>query len=146
MNELRPIPGFEGRYSVTNDGQVFSHPKTRAPGAVGGLCHDGRWLKPRVNDNGYLRVSLMRTGTKRSSLFFVHALVALAWVPNLAHYPRINHMNGIKTDNRSENLEWCTTSMNTQHAWDTGLLQVSEGLRESARRNIKKAHEKRGTA
>jgi hypothetical protein len=146
MSELRPIPGFKGRYSVTCDGCVFSHPKTGSRSGIGGLRHNGRWLKPRLSQNGYRRVSLMRPESKRASAIFVHVLVALAWVPNPNEYPRVNHLNGIKTDNRHSNLEWCTASMNSKHAWDTGLSKVTEGLRESARRNITIANQKRRAA
>ena len=53
----------------------------------------------------------------------VHRLVALYFLENPNKYPDINHKNGIKDDNRAENLEWCSKSMNMRHAYDTGLIK-----------------------
>lgn len=101
FKELDEFPG----YSVNEEGQVKG-PK-------------GRVLKPAKNTQGYLYVSCCKNGKQFSR--FVHQLVAAAFIENPEGKREVNHQNGIKTDNRVENLEWSTGSENRQHAFDTGL-------------------------
>ena len=93
---MKPIPGFDG-YRITNDGQVYSQKRQR-------------FMKPYRNNRGYM---VLRVGGKCTG---VHRLVALAYVPNPALLSEVNHKNGVKTDNRAENLEWCTRKANARHA------------------------------
>lgn len=86
------------RYSVSDTGEVRND-KT------------GRTLKPLITGHGYYRVHLS-PGKKR---FPIHRLVADAFIPKTEGKTQINHKNGIKTDNRVENLEWCTASENCLH-------------------------------
>ncbi len=72
----------------------------------------------QFDTNGYAAVSLRGDVNKRHS---VHRLVAEAFLPNPDRKRTVNHINGVKTDNRLENLEWATHSENNQHSYDTGL-------------------------
>jgi hypothetical protein len=70
--------------------------------------------KPRLTQYGYFDVFLSYKGITAN--FLIHRLVAFEHLPNPKGLPFINHKNGIKTDNRVENLEWCTSSHNQLHA------------------------------
>lgn len=109
-SKMLDIPGYAGRYSITPDGQVWSH-------------INQKWLRSDVNNNGYHRVKLY--GNQGYRKVGVHRLVMLAFVgPSDL---QVNHKNGDKSDNRLENLEYCTSSENQLHAHRTGLnTQIGE--------------------
>jgi len=76
-----------------------------------------------INKSGYIKISLSYKNTK--GYFVIHRLVALAFIENTNNYPVVNHLNGIKHDNRQINLEWTTHAGNIQHAFYTGLIKPS---------------------
>lgn len=115
-NELRPVPGWEGLYSVTADGRVWSHGYQWRNTGHSATEHAGKWLTPWLT-LGYPCVGLSdRNGAKKKVM--VHRIVASAWVQNEDPERRkhVNHINGVKTDNHYTNLEWCTQRHNNQHA------------------------------
>lgn len=90
-----------------------------------------RFVKGRIRvldhgSRGYLMVRF----TSKGKYYPVHRLVALAFIPNPKNLPQINHKNGIKHDNRVDNLEWCTISENAKHAFRTGLRSKYWGANE----------------
>ena len=92
MEIWKDAPGFPG-YQVSDAGRVKR-------------SINGKMLRPVRYSNGYYVVNL--SGRRIG----VHRLVAMAFVPNPDGLPQINHKNEIKTDNRAENLEWCTAKYN----------------------------------
>lgn len=86
-------------------------------------------FKPKLkksfkNKQGYLKIQLNTEIGKKN--FFVHRLVAIHFIPNIENKKTVNHINGIKDDNRVENLEWATQKENNLHSRLTGLNDISK--------------------
>jgi hypothetical protein len=125
MGEIiwKDIPGYEGLYQISNDGQVKSlERKTYTITPLGEIIHSqtkpSRIMKPTntrgKSKSGYSFVFLSKE-TKKPMM--VHRLVALAFLPPVEGKPLVNHKNGKKLDNRLENLEWCNKSENSLHSY-----------------------------
>jgi len=114
---IRPIPGFEGSYSASEDGRIWSEVRRVQKTPRCQMLIGGKWLKPCMH-HGYWHVALRRGPNTKT--YPVHRLVAMAWIPirdkDLWH---VNHKNGVRTDNRVANLEWCTPRENNLHAYRT---------------------------
>ena len=112
--EEKPINGFPN-YTITRCGRIFTY------------SYGYRKEKKTVlNKVGYYRVGLWNNSGKPTN-FSVHRLIATHFIPNPEGKPCVNHKNGVKHDNRVENLEWCTYAENTQHAYETGLAEGLKG-------------------
>lgn len=98
----RDIKGFEGLYKVSNLGNVKR-------------VNKDVYLGLFKTKKGYITTSLSKSGKVCSKR--VHRLVAEAFIPNPKHKAEVNHKNGIRNDNRVENLEWCTSSENNLHKY-----------------------------
>jgi hypothetical protein len=124
-SEVKIIPGYEN-YECDIFGNVWSlnYNKTKKR----------RKLKPSINRYGYLYVSLW--GNRKGKTHTIHRLVMLSFVgeSNL----QVNHINGIKDDNRLENLEYCTVLENNLHALRTGLKKMPKGENHPSNKLTKK--------
>lgn len=116
MNEIWiNIIGNRETYSISNLGNV----KTLDRNGSRGTIVKGHSLKQHKNSSGYYRVSLNITGKRKD--YFIHRLVAEYFIDNPNKYEFVNHKDGNKSNNRSDNLEWCSRSENELHAWRIGL-------------------------
>lgn len=97
---IKDIEGYEGRYAVMDNGEVWSY-KTK------------RFLKFGKHKCGYLQVALWTNN--KPKYYFVHRLVANAFIPNPNNFPQVNHKDEDKTNNCVDNLEWCDRKYNMNY-------------------------------
>lgn len=122
MEEIyKDIEGYEGLYQVSNLGNVKSlkNNKTKKE----------KVLKLEIR-NGYLKVDLCKNKTRKT--YFVHRLVANAFLHNPHNYPCVNHKDECRTNNEVENLEWCTHKYN---------LEYNNGQKRRAESRSKKVYQ-----
>ena len=94
---MKDIKGYEGLYAVTSCGKVWSY-------------RNECFLKPKVNRNGYLFVNLYKD--RKAKSYTIHNLVAEAYIPNTDNLPQVDHIDGNKTHNYVNNLQWITNRDN----------------------------------
>lgn len=106
-DSMKKVPDFEN-YTIDKNGVVRS----------------GKTVKTQtLGKNGYLYVTLYKNNSGKK--LYIHRLMAILFLENKEGKRTVNHINGIKTDNRLENLEWATDRENIKHAYDTGLNKGS---------------------
>ena len=111
MEYWKAIEGFEGEYSISTTGKVASNKSNLI-------------LKSRKDRYGYLLVTLWFKGKAYTKK--IHRLVAIAFIDNPNNLETVNHIDGIKTNNNLDNLEWLSIADNHRHGFYTGLHTVGE--------------------
>ena len=115
MEEIwKPVKGFEGYYEVSNLGRVRSIDRV----VVDTVRNCERLLKGKVliqkdNGNGYKNVMFCKEHKIYNK--YVHRLIAEAFLPNPDNLPQVNHKDEDKSNNRVDNLEWCTSFYNNEY-------------------------------
>lgn len=103
----RDVPGYEGRYLISNLGNLKS--------LIWWRKKKTRVVIPSISINGYLYVGLNDGCVIKT--YGIHRLVAMAFIPNTEGKPEVNHINRNPQDNRPSNLEWMTEAENIRHSW-----------------------------
>ena len=97
---MKDIVGYEGLYAVTSCGKIYSYRRKK-------------FLKPDINASGYLKVGLSKDGQRKK--YFIHRLVAEAYIPNPEGLPQVNHKDENTENNCLQNLEWCDPKYNANY-------------------------------
>lgn len=119
MEEIWKIWPKNSNYEVSNTGKIRSIPRWVKAGAYGGK----RWVEGKIvgtlDSNGYKTFTpytKYKNGKNIIRKYLQHRVIAETWIPNPNNLSDVNHKNGIKNDNRVENLEWVSKYDNYQHA------------------------------
>ena len=118
MEVWKDIVGYEGKYQVSNLGYIKSLEMWTGDKYI----KRDKILRGSLSNNGYLYVSLCKGG--KAKKYKVNRLVAQAFIENPYNLPITNHIDGDKTNNCVDNLEWTTQSENLKHSYRTGLRKA----------------------
>ena len=111
MEEWKDIDDMNGYYQISNLGNVKSFITLKQ-----NKKENGQILKPYKITKGYFAVSLFKKDYR------IHQLVAKHFIPNPNNLPQVNHIDGDKSNNKVENLEWVTNRENVTHFFKSGQM------------------------
>lgn len=150
MKEVwRDIKGYEGLYRVSNKGRIkrlggtFNYVNKNQYSNVKTTFHKKeKILKNILYQNGYYGVSLCKENKCKNNL--IHRLIAIHFISNKKNKKQVNHIDGIKTNNNIDNLEWVTPKENVRHAIDIGLKKPNVYSNETLLKMRNTALDQRG--
>ena len=116
----KDIIGYENQYEINEKGEVRNK-KTK------------KILSISKSTNGYLKVHLYKNNMLKNC--YIHRLIAEMFIPNPHNYLCVNHKDGNKTNNKIDNLEWCSYSMNNKHAYNNKLKTITNKFKNSMKEN-----------
>lgn len=128
------VVGYKGYYQVSNLGRI------RTVGRVVSACYksrqfiQGRIICPNRFPKGYLGCTLYKSGSQK--LRYIHRLVAEAFIPNPQNLPQVNHKDENKSNNRVDNLEWCTQEYNTNYGTCTQRISNAHKALQKGKRVV----------
>ena len=105
---MKDVIGYEGLYAVTSCGKIWSYKSKK-------------FLKPTTETSGYLKVGLYKDGERK--WYYIHRLVAEAYIPNPENLPQVNHKDENKANNCLQNLEWCDNKYNCNYGTKNDSLK-----------------------
>lgn len=143
MEEIwKDVVGYEGLYQVSNTGRLVRKER---------LDSNGRFLSQqekvihKIYGTGYYGTAIV-DGKGNSKNVLIHRLVAMAFIPNPNNYPQIDHIDGNKSNNRVENLRWCTAKQNINFPMSLAnrsrVLKVAQNKPEAIKHKIAASHKK----
>lgn len=123
----KDVPGLEGLYQASTHGRVKSMDRIIRTGwGYKEILRKGKITLGFKTSYGYRKVNITST-PKSTKATYLHRIIAMTFIENINNKPFINHINGIKDDNRVQNLEWVTQSENHKHAYKIGLQVPLKG-------------------
>lgn len=123
MEEWKGVKGYEGIYEVSTYGQIKSLDRMIFNKNKKYQKANGTLLKFKKTKEGYYSCVLYNNERKKAYLL-VHRVVAQNFISKTEEQIQVNHKNGVKTDNRVENLEWVTRKENIDHSIENGLTKI----------------------
>lgn len=126
MDEIwKEIPDSCGVYYISNTGKLKSVDHLVVMNNGRTRIQFGRIIKTSVSKKGYIQCSIKINGNRFHTS--IHRLIAICFIPNIHNKQQVNHINGVKSDNRIENLEWCSNRENIIHAYANDLIGFKRG-------------------
>jgi len=141
MEIWKDVKGAEGSYMISSSGRLKSCARYVVNNVHGGkrFIPEKILSRKKVNSSGYFNTQLNFGGFSIS--VYLHRLVAEHFIPKIKGKNFVNHKNGIKTDNRVENLEWCTEKENIHHSINLGLSNLKSSSKKVIDLESKKIYE-----